>query len=456
MNAWIEKVFLKVSCKISAASVPQTEEMRALFPLQRHSILLLIILGLAVRLLVMFHDYSFDVNNHIAWAKDLHLSGFGNFYNTQSSEVYASLYPNYPPLAMYIFYLAYPLPKLIYSVFWWLNIHIPLFPSQLMFPIQERFFLAAMMKVPGILADFGIAWLVYLFVQKLKFNEVRKKQLLIVGPALVLLNPAFFYNSAYWGQIDAIPVFFTLLSVYLLVHTKRSMLSTLCFTLGLLVKPTTIVFMPVYLFMWIKKNGLNKFAVALLINNLVFCVAMWPFLGKADAIFAPYQIYLHRIIEAQSIAFVTNGAFNAWAIVTQLQGIKDTSVFLFGVPYAIWGYLITSMGIVMIIRKLLTKSKADNQKVYYALFLSALVSFLFLTKMHERYTMLILPFLLLAALKDKNLMKWYAIFSLLSFLNLYHSWPVPRVEILYQALSLPVVFSALAGIKIGLLIRAVF
>lgn len=424
---------------------------------------MVLLLAILVRLCVMFDDYSFDVNNHIAWAKDLHNRGFSNFYDTQSSEVYASLYPNYPPVAMYLFYLTYPLPKGVYNILWWLNIHIPLFPSKLVFPVQERFFLAAMMKVPAILADFGIAWLVYLFVKKLKTNDPQKRKMLILGPALVLLNPAFFYNSAYWGQIDVIPIFFVLVSIYVLFYTKRYVVSGLFFTLALLIKPTPLVFLPVYALMLTRialaerdpKKLQNVLGVVLTVfaANLFFITAFFPFLRDGSAFFPTYKIYLHRIMEAQSLAFVTNGAFNMWAIVTHFQGIKDTEMFIWGFTYNQWAFLIAGIVIATLCSTFWKKLRHKHEKeetLFYALFLSALASFLFLTKMHERYTMLILPFLLLLSLKDKNLMKWFLVFSLFSFLNLYHSWPVPHLEALFQALDTPLIYSTLAFLQITL------
>jgi len=100
------------------------------------------------------------VNNHIAWAKDLYIRGFQGFYEKQSSEVYATLYPNYPPLSLFIFYLVYPLQSIIYKIAWWLNLAIRVFPSNLIFFIQKRILLAAMFKLPAIAADLGIAWLI--------------------------------------------------------------------------------------------------------------------------------------------------------------------------------------------------------------------------------------------------------------------------------------------------------
>src|SRR3989338_9814267 len=110
--------------------------------INKHSLLSFFVLGLLLRFSLLFIDYSWDINNHIVWAKDLWQRGFSGFYETPSSEVYATIYPNYPHLSLFIFYLVYPLQSFIYSIAWWLNLTIPLFPSKLIFFIQSRAFLA--------------------------------------------------------------------------------------------------------------------------------------------------------------------------------------------------------------------------------------------------------------------------------------------------------------------------
>jgi hypothetical protein len=76
--------------------------------------------------------------------------------------------------------------------------------------------------------------------------------------------------------------------------------------------------------------------------------------------------------------------------------------------------------------------------------------------MHERYTLLILPFLLLAAIKDKKLIKWYVILSLLSFLNLYFSWPVPRSEILFSLLHNSIFYLTLSTCHLAIFFYLLF
>ncbi len=404
----------------------------------------LFVLGLLVRLSVLFLDYSFDVNNHIVWAKDVIERGLQNFYETQSSEVYAVHYPNYPPLAIFLFTALYPLQSLVFKFIWWINLHVPLFPSPLVFFTESRMFLAGLMKLPAIAADIGITWLTIAYARKLIPKDHRFHA---IAASLILFNPAFFYNSAYWGQIDVIPLFFTLLSFYFLSFTQRYLLSSLFLIVAFLVKPTVLVFLPIYTIFFIKKFKLLQSLKVLLLSQVIFLLAFIPFNGTGWNIFTPYLIYFRNILEAQSLPFVTNGALNAWIFITGFEGIRDTAIFFNGLSYRMVGYLLTALFFTVIVY-FFTRKKDTKTALMYAAGLCALAGFLFLTKMHERYLLLPLPFLLLATFKDRRILPWFLVLSVTSFLNLYHSWPVPRINLLFSSLQYSFIYSSLALINV--------
>ena len=138
---------------------------------------------------------------------------------------------------------------------------------------------------------------------------------------------------------------------------------------------------------------------------------------------------------AQSLPYVTNGAFNLWVLLHGFEGIKDTVPFLLSISYRYWGYFITGLFTVSILFRIFRRNA--SRYFFFASFLVAFASFLFLTKMHERYSILPLPFLLLASIKNKKLIKWFVALSSISLLNLYHSWPVPKLGIFTGLLYYP-------------------
>lgn len=392
--------------------------------IKKHLLFFLFLLGLILRLSIIFYDYSWDVNNHMVWAKDFLMRGPQNFFETQSSNVFANLTPNYPPLAIFIFVLMKLLNPLIHSLYWWLNIHISITPSNLIFFLEKLVFLAGLMKLPAIFADLGIAYLVLLFAKKI-IPKNRKYQ--IIAASFILFNPVFIYNSSLWGQIDSIPILFVLLSIYYLFYTKRDIVSTILFTLALLIKPTVLIFLPVYIVMFIKKFGIKKSIINLFIANIIFWLFFLPFMKGKNIFLYPHETYLNKILAAQSLPFVTNGAFNFWVLITGFKGIKDIAPFIFSIPYRFFGYVMIGLVNVFVILGLI-RNRKTTEDFFMALFIGAFAAFLFLTKMHERYSLLPLVFLLLFALKNKKFNGWFVLLSMTSFINHYHSWAVPRIE----------------------------
>lgn len=384
--------------------------------IKKHLLFFLFLLGFLIRFSLIFVNYSWDVNNHMVWAKDFLTRGPHNFYETQSSNVFAYLTPNYPPLAIFIFVVMRFLQPLIHNFYWWLNLHISLVPSNVIFFLEKIEFLAGLMKIPGIAADLGIAYLVFLMTKKNRF----------IAASLILFNPVFIYNSSLWGQIDSIPIFFVLFSVYLLLYSKRGVISTVLFTLALLIKPTALVFLPVYAVLFIKTFGIKKSIINLFVANLVFCLAFLPFTKDKNIFLYPYEVYSKGILAAQSLPYVTNGAFNFWVFITGLKGIKDTSPFFMGISYRMFGYIIVGFINLFVIFRI---SRGEDKKeiIFTALSINTLAVFLFLTKMHERYSLLPLSFLLLAALKKPKLIYLFIIISITSLFNHYHSWSVPAI-----------------------------
>ena len=104
--------------------------------------------GLAIRLALLFLDFSFDVNNHIVWGMDAVNHGLRGFYETRSSETFAVLYPNYPPAAIYLFAAVWELYSGLHAFLWWLNTSISFFPSRLMYFSDTRIFIAGLFKLP--------------------------------------------------------------------------------------------------------------------------------------------------------------------------------------------------------------------------------------------------------------------------------------------------------------------
>ncbi len=401
--------------------------------------------GLLLRFILMFTKSSFDINNHISWAQDAYSRGFAGFYETQSREIYAWKYPNYPPLSIFIFYLVYVLKQPVFNVLWWLNLKIPLFPSKIFAFLGTREYTTGFYKIPAIIFDLILAYLCYLFVKKL-FPKDRQKHILAVS--LILFNPTFFYISGLWGQIETIILSFFLISVYLLIFSKKPVLSFIFYVMAFLVKPVIIIFLPVYLVYFFKNYGWKKIVTSSIIGNVIFWLSFLPFYKNGNIFIYPYITYFQKIISSQSLANVSNSAFNFWSVFPVLMRTKDTVQMIGPLSYQTAGFIIVAIFYLIIISSYFKKT-GNKTAFFYSLFLTGFGYIMFSTRMHERYFIYLLPFIFLISLKEKKYFKRSIFLSVIFFLNLYYSWSVPYVDWI-GVLKNQTTISLLSGINFGL------
>lgn len=391
----------------------------------------LLLLGLILRLVISVQIYSGDVNNHIAWGKDILKLGPRGVYGREFAIRYGTLPPTYPPIPLVVFTLSQAAYDWSYRTSWDLNLRFKIFPSNLIHFLEDQDSLPAFFKIWAILADIGIAWLVYKFAPSFK----------LLAASLVLFNPAFFYNSAYWGQIDSIPIFFLLASFYALLWPKRPILSAILFILALLTKQSSIILIPLYSLAFVSRFSLKTVTFSIIASLLVFWLSFIPFYQSGNLISFPFTTYLNKIQTGSGSDYVTDHAFNFWALITGLGKISDVIPFWGGIPYVWWGYLFFA---ILLLGTLFIKP-------IFAASLTPLAAFLFLTKMHERYLLPSLAFLLLACTFRPKLFPAFIFLSLFYFLNLYHNWWAPRIPWLVNFISQTSVINTSIIISIGIL-----
>lgn len=393
----------------------------------------LFLFGLIIRIWCAIIDYSGDVNNHFHWGKNAVEFGFYGFYERNFPKLYGTALANYPPLANILFALFYFLYSLIGPFIWKLNLITPFFPSKLVFFWQEqKIMLSVFTKIPAILADIGIAYFIYLFAKKL--TKSKKSPMPFISLLLVLFNPAFFYNSSYWGQIEALPIFFVLVSFYLLLYSKHYIWSAIMMTLAFLTKQTAAVFAPLYILLFLYQNKLVKSIKAFLISLVVFVLIFLPFNKNSNIFIYPFITYWNKIMTAFGSEYLTAHAFNFWGLTYGLGHIPDKTVLFFGVSVRWWSlafvYLITLIALYV-----LYKRRFKMRDILSVGYLIPLATFLFSTRMHERHLAMTLPFMLLAGINDKFVFKSFIFISFFHFLNMYSGWWSPHIEIVIKIFS---------------------
>ena len=368
-------------------------------------IIFLLIIALVIRLLVSYGQYSGDVKNHLTWGTSLIDSGPAGLYLRHFPGFNDA---NYPPVAIILFGAAAWLYQLIIGLVTWLNTNLRLFPSFLL-PLSASFNMqVAFLKLPSILADLGIGYLIYL-------TRPPKSHPLLYA-SLYLFNPAIIYLSSVWGQIEPLPVAFLLLSYYFIKIKKSFYLSHLAFVIAILCKQTALWLTPLFLIVWWKEGGFKKIISGLCLQIVFFFLIYLPFVAPIGAIGS----YLSTL--AGSSNHVTDQAFNLWYFIYGWAARPD-NITLLNVSVRTWSIILVAASFIGLGFIYFRKYKLSRLGSY--LFLFSLFAFFFQTRVHDRHLAPALPFLLISTLSAKFLIPLYLLLSAFHFLNLYLALRLP-------------------------------
>jgi len=376
---------------------------------------LAILFGLAFvfRMVLAFGVYHPDLRNHMDWGIRFWDYGPEKFY---TANVWSYTWPNQPPGTIYIFAGVRKLFEAVFGIFWWINTTVPPFPSQMMFFLESNLY-PALLKLPAILADLGIAFIIYKLLSQLK-----SKRLGYFGALVFLVNPVVWYNSSVWGQTDSIINFVALAAFYLLLK-RQLLLAVMVLSLSLYIKVSLLIFVPVFAIIVVRQ----KYKLVEILNAVVFSLLAVLFITLPFAPEAPhnwlFRIYKDKVF-AQQLHVITANGFNIWSALTGIHEQPDSLIFAI-INYRTWGYIIFAGFLVLPLYKIYKKQNASS--VFTTLSLVAYSSFMLLTNMHERYLYPLFPVFTIMVLLNNKLRSLYWIISLLTLFNMYHFWWYPEI-----------------------------
>ncbi len=385
----------------------------------------ILIIALLVRLLLAPLSFHSDLTNNAIWGTYAQNFGLRGFYDWLNFGNYAR--PDYPPLAMIMFLLVRWVWQIFFNFFWKLNITIGLFPSKFI-PWFETSGYLFLIKIPGILADLGIGYLIYKLVKKKK-NEFAAK----VASSLFLFNLPVIYLSSSWGQLDSIVAFLGLLTTMVLLN-KRYLLAISSFFVSLMIKVTMAAATPIFIIQGLKDRITIKriliiasvlIGYSLLLGNL--------FIDKSPLSWLIITYWKKFVPGAVTLPYLNLNAFNFWGLIFGLERLPDTTPFL-GIPLNVWAWVISSAFFLLIFYKFW-----KGQNIFFSLLMIFFTAFMFLPRVHERYLYSVFVFFPLILIEKKKLMKTFLVLSFVFLINLYHWWWVPRIDILVNLFDYEIV-----------------
>mgnify|MGYP001588598237 CR=1 FL=1 len=398
------------------------------------TLIFIFLAALILRLSLVFVAYHGDLNNNISWGTLAVERGLSGFYGSPDANDWPYSAPNQPPLTILLLAGFRVVWIGIENISWWFNNNFPLFPSQFIW-FWESKGMILLMKLPSTVADLGIAAMIYHYIVQKKKDYT----LALILSFVWLFNPITWYNSAIWGQTDSVVNLLGLIGIWALLN-KNLIKFAIFFTLSLLFKGSLTIFIPILIFIAYKQRyPFNRWLHATFYMLLAtFLISIW-FHPQIDLPFWLINLYKERILPGE-IGYLTANAFNFWWLVDSGKTL-DSTVY-FGLQARLWGFVAVLTGIILVMIWL--KHKINDKRIFASLLIVSFLSFLFLTRIHERYLYPFFPPATILLGFIPYLWIPYAVVSLTHLLNLYHLFWAPSLkplELSFMNPALPQILS---------------
>jgi Gpi18-like mannosyltransferase len=398
-------------------------------------LVLILLIGIILRIIIIGSTYLYRENTDILrfkdWTRITFLYSLADSYTPQ--HLTFGTYPNnVPPGTTYAFYGPY---------FLWLNTGRILTKILQIQPGSNIWIngplLTLFLRMPAFICDITIFGLIYWLVNKYKSAKIA-----LISASIYLFNPVILFNSAYMGQIDSVNNLF-FIACLIAVLSKRYILAMILIALSLNVKLSLIYQIPFLLYLLYlgqsQVTGFISSIVTLLSTSVALLLPV-----STNPIHWYLQFLSHNLtgempnITAYAFNFwwmvfrpkVTLGSFNSLYSASEitLENSPNVSVLFWGIPLSLWTVAIFILSTIPLLLMLYRKHRKillpENLFLFFSII--ALLSFLFLPKMHDRYMYPAIVLLAVAAGFRKKLIKYLLILSGLNFINLLVIWhPTP-------------------------------
>jgi predicted membrane-bound dolichyl-phosphate-mannose-protein mannosyltransferase len=394
-------------------------------------VVLLIVLGVLLRFAIAgpylpFSGFRVDVGDFSIWASRIVAAGPGQFYQP-------GYLADYPPGYMYVLWLLGGIGELFRPVF-----GLSITPG--------------LVKVPGILADGGVAWLLFLYARRFGdrwLGSWSGERLGLVAVVIYLFNPGTIFDSAVWGQVDSVGTLVVMATLYWLARgwteaaAAGAVLAMLVkFQFGFLIPLVAIVGIKRHLFgrssdpdhagradplrvLTSLAAGLGTLVLVILPFRLAIWAPSDPNLSLVDRFVAASNTYKGLTVNAFNLwrnPWTGLGDVYRWGCDTTPPTCADGSgiaFFLGSMPisWQLVGALL--FGIAALVALWTIARRDDPAGILVGALTLAVAFFALPTRVHERY---LFPALALAAPLVARTPKWAALYGVLTlsfFANVY-------------------------------------
>ena len=389
------------------------------------AILIVLALGLALRLTLLYllpgSGFGADLTSFRYWAGNLAEQGLYGFYSRD-------FFHDYTPGYLYVLWLVGVVGRALGGI-------------------------GDLIKIPPVLSDLAVAYLVWSMIRELGARE----RLALLGAAVVMASPIFWFDNVVWGQVDSFGLVFLLLGLRELWrdHPERAAVFTV---IAAIIKPQLGILAPIVAIVTIRRalfpprptEGASERRTASPIRILTTGLAGFltavalcaPFgLRVLDVSISPPSIQSGLIdqvvVAGGGYPYLTVNAYNAWALVpsdlgnslaTSGQWVCDainTDASRCGAGFVQIGALpAVTIGAALLLVVIATVlwtvwRRPERLTILVGLAVLALAFFAVPTRVHERYGF---PFFALGAILLAISPRWrvaYVVLTVATFANMY-------------------------------------
>ncbi len=315
--------------------------------------------ALAIRLVLLPQPgLAGDDNDFLAWARWIGADGLSRAYDQPIS---------FPPVLPWI---------------WWAFGSVA---PGLLNPTPNDPMALTLLKLPATVADIAIAGLV---VWSLRSRPGWS----VAGMLAVLLVPATWYVSAWWGQFESLYVL-PILVAWLLVARGRPGWAAVALAVGLMTKPQALPLLIPFAAWYLRTLGWRGSARAAAAGAATMLVLWVPFLAADGP-----RHYLQSLSDySATFAVLSLRAWNPWWILQDAAGggqLISDNVPIVGPVTLRWVGIVVA-GLLEVAVFLWVWRRPTASGLAWGLAAASLAAFVGLTTMHERYAYAALIFLLL-------------------------------------------------------------
>ena len=377
------------------------------------------LLGLAVRILLLTispkYGYLYDHDDFVRWGIQATDEGLTTLYDRPpprwnlrrwSEDKWISKprtldrVCNYPPMATYLLWGSGLVFKAVSD-------------DRLINTVTSRAIFCAWSIIADILLAWGCAALV---------ARYRPGVLPHWTYWLALLIPPFWWDSAVWGQMDAVVLAPVVWMVWALAG-HRWMVAGLLYGAAAALKPHAVLFLPVWALAIVIARPFWKPLAALAIAPVVVLLSSLPFTLSGGWDWLRLS-YLENLLQAYAVT--TLKAFNVWYVDLLLSDSADATVRWLGMAKDTWGKAFLFAGLAGGFAWMVWRWRRDSRALALWSGLTLLMFVMLPTRVHERYLVLPLPFLMVVAMLWRRF--WLGLLMLIIVATAQLAWPLWLAE----------------------------